>query len=75
MAVIYDANFFLVSIIVPTFGRPKKLADSLKGLKMQIYFNIKILVVDDNNPDTLARDETVALMESFVGDLNVHYIL
>ena len=37
----------LVSVVIPTFGRPKYLADTLASIAAQTYNNIECIVVDD----------------------------
>lgn len=37
----------LVSIIIPTYNRPKAVVDCIRNIKKQTYKNIEIIVVDD----------------------------
>ena len=39
----------LVSVVIPTFGRPKYLADTLASIATQTYENIECIVVDDHS--------------------------
>ena len=48
----------LVSVIIPTYGRPTKLQRAVNSVLAQTYPNIEIVVVDDNDPDTVSRNET-----------------
>lgn len=52
----------LVSIVIPTYGRPQTLERAVNSVLNQTYKNIEVLVVDDNNPDTDARRETEEVM-------------
>ncbi len=64
----------LVSIIIPTYARPDNLSRAISSCLNQSYNNIEILVVDDNNPDSLGRKETEELMVSFKEDVRIKYI-
>ena len=44
-------NTELVSVIIPTYKRPEKLADAVQSVLAQDYQSIEVIVVDDNNPD------------------------
>ena len=60
----------LVSVIIPTYSRPKYLKRCLESVLNQTYKNIEIFVVDDNNPETEARIETEKIMDEYVGKKN-----
>ncbi|WP_436705645.1 glycosyltransferase family 2 protein [Lactiplantibacillus argentoratensis] len=51
-----------VSVIIPTFGRPKSLGRAIESVLKQSYMNIETIVVDDNNPTSKARMETEMLL-------------
>lgn len=53
----------LISIIIPTYGRSISLEETVRSAINQTYKNIEIIVVDDNNPDTIARFETEKKIE------------
>lgn len=55
----------LISIIIPTYGRPSTLKRAVESVVKQTYSNLEIIVVDDNNPDTLERQETEKIIGSF----------
>ena len=40
----------LVSVVIPTYGRPDLLQDAVKSVLNQTYNNIELLVVDDCSP-------------------------
>ena len=64
----------LVSIVIPTYQRPQFLYRAINSCLNQTYGNVEVIVVDDNNPDTEARKETEALMNTFSNVSNLHYI-
>lgn len=64
----------LVSIVIPTYGRPAYLKRAIESCLKQSYENLEILVVDDNNPDTDARKETESVMRDFFGNPKVTYL-
>src|SRR5205814_9845505 len=37
----------VISVVIPTFGRPEHLADTLASVAAQTYRNIECIVVDD----------------------------
>lgn len=44
----------LVSVVVPTYGRPELLARSLRSVEAQTYEPVELVVVDDHSPDPVA---------------------
>ncbi|WKA50174.1 glycosyltransferase family 2 protein [Planococcus liqunii] len=67
-------NNVLVSIVIPTYGRPEKLKRSIESALSQTYPHIEVVVVDDNNPSTEARLETEQLMSQYTLNENVVYV-
>ncbi len=53
----------LVSVIIPTYRGQKKLERAIKSIQRQTYDNIEIIVVDDNNPNTVERNETEKIIK------------
>ena len=41
----------LVSVVVPTYGRPETVLDALDSVATQTYDNIEVVVVDDHSPE------------------------
>ena len=64
----------LVSIVIPTYQRPQFLSRAINSCLNQTYDNVEVIVVDDNNPDTEARNETEELMSTFSKVSNLQYI-
>lgn len=55
----------LVSVVIPTYGRPDFLKRCIDSVLEQTYKHIEIIIVDDNNPDTRARVETEKVMQQY----------
>lgn len=51
-------NHPLVSVVIPTYKGERKLEKTIKSIGEQTYDNIEILIIDDNDPDTVSRVET-----------------
>lgn len=64
----------LVSVVIPTYSRPTYLDRAISSVLKQTYSPIEIIVVDDNNPDTVERRETEKTMEKYSGNLSIKYI-
>lgn len=64
----------LVSVVIPTYNRPKYLQRCIDSVLDQSYPHIEIIVVDDNNPGTDARAETEKLMASYSQNEMITYL-
>lgn len=64
----------LVSIIIPTYGGSDSLEKAIESVLQQKYENFNIIVVDDNNPSTVARDKTVLIMKKYADNDQIVYI-
>lgn len=62
-----------VSIITPTFNRPKYLKRAIESVQKQTHQDWELIVVDDNPPESQARDETCRLMGTFT-DPRIRYV-
>lgn len=56
----------LVSVIMPTYGRPDFLIRATESVLAQDYVNYELIIVDDNNPDTEARKETEKVLDPYL---------
>ena len=65
----------LISVIIPTYGNPVYLRESILSVLNQSFQDFELIIVDDNNPDTQDRIETELLVSRFVKEDNrVQYL-
>lgn len=64
----------MVSVIIPTYKRPKGLKNAIDSVLNQSYKNIEVIVVDDNDPETKYRKETEQVMKKYVENSSLKYI-
>lgn len=64
----------LVSIIITTYKGQNKLKRAITSSLNQTYKNIEIIVVDDNDQDSIERKETEVVMQEFADNSKVRYI-
>lgn len=60
-----DDSAPLVSVVLPTYGRPEKLRTAIESVVAQTYSNIELIVVDDASPTPVRSVVTAAVPESF----------
>ncbi len=63
-----------VSVIVPTHHRPHFLSRTIDSLLGQTYPHIEIVVVDDNEPGSQARERTEHVMAKYADYRNILYV-
>lgn len=64
-----------VTVIIPTFGNPKFLCDSIISVLNQTFTDLELIIVDDNNPDTESRKDTEELVNRLMQqDSRVKYL-
>lgn len=64
-----------ISVIIPTYGSPVFLSQSIKSVINQTFQDWELIIVDDNNPNTQARLDTEKIVSIFMAsDKRVKYI-
>ena len=63
-----------ISVIIPSYGKPVFLEQSINSVLYQTFQEIELIVVDDNNPDTEARFVTEMIMDKYTNDSRVKYV-
>lgn len=63
----------LVSVVMPTFGRPEFLERAIASVRRQTFGDWVLYVVDDNEPGSVARQETEAAIQRFSDDRRIRY--
>lgn len=61
----------MVSIIIPSYGRPDFLIRAVESTLNQDYKNIEIIVINDNAADSVYFDETNIVLKKFSSDARV----
>ena len=64
----------LITTIITTYKRSDTLPRAIKSVLNQTYKNIEIIVVDDNDSDSIYRKETTKIMQGFANNPVVKYI-
>lgn len=64
----------LVSVIIPTYKRPKYLLRAINSVLSQSYSNIEIIVVDDNGLGTEDQISTHELLNDYILNGSIIYI-
>jgi glycosyltransferase involved in cell wall biosynthesis len=64
----------LVSIVIPTFGRPRLLERALSSVFAQTYGHWELIVVDDNDRGSPAARETEGLLARHQHDRRIRYL-
>ena len=63
-----------VSVIIPTYGIPLFLDKAIQSVLNQTISDFQLIVVDDNNPDTEARNITERVLKPYLADDRVVYL-
>ncbi len=63
-----------VSIVIPTYKRPSMITRAINSVLSQNYSAIEIIVVDDNDPDSIERKETEEAMLAYADKHSVVYL-
>jgi glycosyltransferase involved in cell wall biosynthesis len=67
-------NNDLVSVVIPTYKRAKKLSRAINSVLDQTYKKIEVIVVDDNSDSDDYRRDTELLMKNFSKNPRVTYL-
>lgn len=68
-------NEIIISVIIPTFGSPLFLKKCIESVINQTFQDWELIIVDDNNPDTEARNSTELLVSEYIQkDKRISYI-
>lgn len=65
---------YKVTVIMPTYKRAKFLERAIYSVLNQSYNNIELIVVDDNDAESIYRQENEKLMQKYKMYNNVKYI-
>lgn len=69
-----ETNNCIVSVIIPTYGRPDCLKRAINSVLSQTFEQVEAIVIDDNNPDTEARLATEQTMSEYADNPKVVYL-
>jgi len=64
----------IVSIIIPTYKRPTNLERAINSAVNQTYEFIEVIVVDDNDPNTIYREQTEIIANKYNYLPNFKYV-
>ena len=64
----------VVSIIIPTYGEPVFLEQSINSVISQTFSDWELIVVDDNPPESVHRTQTESLMAKYKNKDNIFYL-
>lgn len=65
----------LVSVIIPSYGRPQYLSNSIQSVIEQNYESIELIVVDDNGRGKPMQIETESIVNQFKANFPIQYIV
>lgn len=63
-----------VTIIIPTFSRANYIERAINSVLNQDYSNYEIIVVDDNDSNSAARENMENIMQQYKDNNNIKYI-
>ena len=65
----------LVSVVMPVYGMPDKLEESIESVLGQTYASLELIIVDDNGKGTSNQLETEKLVLNYGSDQRLRYIV
>ena len=68
-------NKILISVIIPTYGSCVFLREAIESILKQTFEHWELIVVDDNDPDSVFRKETECILNNYLlNDTRIKYI-
>lgn len=64
----------MVTIIIPTYKRSDYLGRAIRSVLAQTYQDFEIIVVDDNDSDSIYREKNEKLMKKYLNNSKIKYI-
>jgi len=64
----------LISVIIPVYNVAPYLNQCMDSVVSQTYTNLEILIVDDNDPESDGRLETIEFMKKYDDNKKIRYI-
>lgn len=64
----------MVSVVIPTYGRPGKISDAIECTLRQTYYDLEIIIVDDNGKGTQNQIETQKTVKNYK-DNRLRYLI
>jgi glycosyltransferase involved in cell wall biosynthesis len=64
----------LVSIVIPTYKGSNVVGKAIQSALIQTYHNVEVIVVDDNAPESMERNETEMTVTPFLSDSRFVYL-
>lgn len=64
----------IATVIIPTFRRSERLGDAIESVLNQDFKKLEIIVVDDNEPNSVWRKHTEDRMKYYLTDDRVKYL-
>lgn len=64
----------MVTVIIPTYKRANNIEKAINSVLNQTYEDFELIVVDDNDKDTIYREEMIKTMQKYSDNEKVKYI-
>lgn len=64
----------MISVVIPTYKTQGGLVNSVDSVLKQTYTDVEIIVIDDNDPESIYRKQTEVLMKKYEDNPKVVYI-